>query len=77
MSTTKVETKVIEYSNRNDMKKGILKMVKQGWELKTTTPVHHHPGCLLIGLCIITFGIFAFFLHGFDSYLCTFTRPVS
>lgn len=66
------KTTVIEYKNKKDMEKGILANAKRGWELRTTTVIHHHPGCLLIGLCIITFGIFALFLHSSDTYLCTF-----
>ncbi len=76
MNELKFETKVVEYKGKKVMKKGIMKMAENGWELKATTPIHHKPGCLLIGLCIITFGIFALFLHGFDTYVCTFSRPI-
>jgi len=73
MNTQKIDTVVYEYGNQKDMEHGIVENAKRGWTLQNTTVIHHHPGCLFIVLCIITFGIFALFVHGHDTYLCTFT----
>ena len=73
----KAETIVLEYHNQKDMQRGIVENARRGWELKNTTVIHHHPGCLLIILCILTFGIYALFVHGHDTYICTFAHVVS